>query len=102
MNRVAKILEWTVIAMVAAVIIVYGGDYLSIRYRMSHKASKPPFAVLKFRPTYAIPQKDGKDEFDFGDPETETCVHSLLPHFGYRPCWYASKEVQKPIVVDGR
>lgn len=102
MNRLARILKWTVIAVVASIVAVYIGDYLSIRHRMAHSAAKPPFAVLKFRPIYAIPHKDGKDEFDFGDAETETCVHSLLPHFGYRPCWYASKEVQKPIVMDGR
>jgi hypothetical protein len=31
--------------------------------------------------------KDGKTQFIMLDPETDTCIHSLFPHFGYRPCW---------------
>jgi hypothetical protein len=31
--------------------------------------------------------KDGKTQFIMLDPETDTCIRSLFPHFGYRPCW---------------
>jgi hypothetical protein len=35
-----------------------------------------------------VQQKDGKTEYEEGDPETQTCVNSLFPHLGYSPCWY--------------
>ena len=32
--------------------------------------------------------KDGRVQIFTGANQTETCVNSLFPHFGYRPCWY--------------
>jgi hypothetical protein len=51
------------------------------------------------RTLYAVPRKDGKAELDFGDPETQTCVHSLFPHLGYDPCWYTKRQNQQPTVI---
>jgi hypothetical protein len=31
------------------------------------------------------------------DPETQTCVKSLAPHFGYKPCWYLDGRKQPRI-----
>ena len=42
---------------------------------------------VQVQPYYAVPMKDGKTQFIMLDPETDTCIHSLFPHFGYRPCW---------------
>ncbi|MGH9689635.1 MAG: hypothetical protein ACRD4C_00765 [Candidatus Acidiferrales bacterium] len=102
MRFAASIAKWMAIGMAALLALIYIGDYLSVRYRMAHNVANRPLEVLKFRPIYAIPHKDGKSEFDFGDTETETCVQSLFPQFGYRPCWYAHRANQKPIVLDGR
>jgi hypothetical protein len=101
-HRAAKIAKWLMIGLVVLLVLSYAGDSFSVRYRMAHQTPKDPLEVLKFRPMYAIPHKDGKSEFDFGDTETETCVHSVFPHLGNRPCWYAIRENQKPIVLDGR
>ena len=38
------------------------------------------FKTVKVERYYAIPQKDGKTEFDFATPESQACVQSLLPH----------------------
>ena len=91
-------MKWIAIAAMASLTIVYAGDYGLVRYRAA-QTSTSPFKTTGFRPTYAVPRKDGKDEFDFGDPETEVCVHSLFPHFGYSPCWYAKKQLDKPIPI---
>ena len=40
---------------------------------------------------YAVPQKNGKTEFEPGEPETQTCVNSIFPHLGYSPCWYVKR-----------
>ena len=45
------------------------------------------FKQVQVQPYYAVPMKDGKTEFMMLDPETDTCIRSLFPHFGYRPCW---------------
>jgi hypothetical protein len=76
---------------------LYAGDYLYLRYKMTKQNPGDPFQVLQVRPLYAIPQKNGKNDFSFGDPETQTCVRSLFPHSGYSPCWYAVREDKKPI-----
>jgi len=48
---------------------------------------------------YAIPHKNGKTEFVFQPPQPQTCVHSLLPHMGYSPCWYLAKHPEQPIKI---
>jgi hypothetical protein len=98
-NRILGVLKWIAVGAVCSLVLVYAGDYGSARYRLAHRTSTNPIEVLKVRPTYAIARKDGRSEFDFGDTESETCVHSLFPHFGYPPCWYANRENQKPIPI---
>ena len=36
---------------------------------------------------YATDVKGGKVEVFYDQPQTQTCVHSLFPHGGYKPCW---------------
>jgi hypothetical protein len=93
---IGTILKWTVAGLVAALAVVYCGDYLVIKIRAA-KSPGTAFSVIKYRPTMAIPHKDGRQEFVFGDPTTETCVNSLFPHFGDRPCWYVSSEARTPV-----
>jgi len=93
---IGTILKWTVAGLVAALAVVYCGDYLVIKIRAA-KSPSTAFSVIKYRPTMAIPHKDGRQEFVFGDPTTETCVNSLFPHFGDRPCWYVSSQARTPV-----
>jgi hypothetical protein len=85
------------IVTLIALAVVYAGDSLWVHQRMAHKTSTNPLEVINLQPIYAIPRKDGRDEFDFGASQSETCVHSLFPHLGYVPCWYARRSNQKPI-----
>ena len=55
------------------------------------------FGEVTIRPFLAVPQKNHKTEFIRIDPETQTCVHSLFPHFGYSPCWYLNRRIRKRI-----
>ncbi len=64
--------------------ILYIGDYVSIRYRMTR--NRTPFGAVTIQSYYAVPQKNRKAGFYFDQPETQVCVHSLFPHFGYSPC----------------
>jgi len=74
---------------VLALLILYLGDYLSVRYRIPKSRSQ--FGVVKIQRYYAVGLKSGKTEFMFLTPENQVCVHSLFPHLGYSPCWYLSR-----------
>jgi len=99
LERAWRIVRWILLALVTCVAILYIGDYLRVRYRMARKTKTDPLETTQVRPLYAVPLKNGKDEFDFGDTETQTCVHALFPHFGYNPCWYTKRENQRPTVI---
>jgi len=67
---------------------------------MLHPKSADPFESLKTLRVLAIPEKNGKTEYevDARNPEqTVTCVHSLFPHFSYSPCWYVKPRINQPI-----
>ena len=76
---------------------VYLCDYLYVRYRISNHRN--PFGVVNIRRYYAIPQKSGKTELVFQEPEDQVCVQSLFPHFGYSPCWYVKRHTDKRIDI---
>jgi hypothetical protein len=77
-----------------ALLMVYAGDYLSVRYRIPNRE---PLGTVKIQRYYAVRQKDRKIEYYFLDPENQQCVHSLFPHFGGNPCWYVSRHTKKEI-----
>ena len=76
---------------------IYLGDFAIFRYRLV--ANRSPYETVIVRYYYAIQEKNGKTEYDFQPPEQETCANALLPHSGYRPCWYERKHVEKAIPI---
>jgi hypothetical protein len=67
---------------------------------MLHPKPADPFEYLKALRVLAIPEQNGKTEYevDAQNPEqTVTCVHSLFPHYGYAPCWYVKPRINQPI-----
>ena len=77
--------------------MVYAGDYCLVRYRI--RSSRNPFGQVTVQPVYVIHEKNGKIEYQFADPETDVCLHSLFPHMGYSPCWYLSRHTEKQIDI---
>lgn len=78
-------------ALLMLLAIVYSYDYASVRLRMNAQKPGDPIDVLTYPHILAIPQKGNKVEYalDAQSPmESESCVHSLFPHYGYTPCWY--------------
>ena len=82
MQNAGPLLQRIAIAGVVLVIVLYLGDYIVVRLRSA------PTGTCQVTKLYAVQQKDGKTEYEEGDPETQTCVNSLFPHLGYSPCWY--------------
>jgi hypothetical protein len=88
------------LATLAALAVGYCADYLFLRFRMLHPRAADPYESFKTLRVLAIPEKNGKTEYeiDAQNPEqTITCVHSLFPHSGYSPCWYVKPRANQPI-----
>ena len=90
-----RLMKRVLIAILLLAAALYICDYASIRYRLSKNHS--PLGTVQIQRYYAVREKDRKTEFMFAEPETQTCVHSLFPHLGYRPCWYVGRRNVKRI-----
>jgi hypothetical protein len=72
--------------VLGGMVLLAGGSYL-VDGAIAKARGSSAFGQVQVQPYYAVPMKDGKTQFIMLDPETDTCIHSLFPHFGYRPCW---------------
>ena len=79
-------------AVLLAIILVYGGDYLAARLK-----GPGALATVQVQPYYAVPLRSGKTEFMMLPPEDRTCIHALFPHFGHPPCWYLNGKREQRI-----
>jgi hypothetical protein len=86
MARVRRVLLY----FVALLVVIYVADFIAARTN--------PLVSLQVEPYYAIHLKNKKVEFDFDVPkETQSCVQSMAPHFGYPPCWYLKRHTVERI-----
>ena len=70
---------------------------LSLRYQIP--GHRPQFGKVTVNTLYVIHVKGGKIQYTPGDQEIDTCVHSLFPHFGDSPCWYANRHTDKLVDI---
>jgi hypothetical protein len=87
------------VAAVALLAAVYAYDYVSVHHRMGSPTPSDPFDVVTYPNVLAIPQKGNRVEYalDARAPmESDPCVHSMFPHFGYTPCWYVRRRSRNP------
>ena len=88
-----------VYAIILLIAMAYGYDYASVRRRMSAQKTGDPFDVVTYPHLLAIPQKGNKVDYELdaqSPMESESCVHSLFPHYGYTPCWYVVRRSKSP------
>jgi hypothetical protein len=83
------------IILLGTILLSYAADYAVLQLKM--KRNNGAAALGSVTSYYGTVLKDGKMEIFTDQPQVETCVHSLFPHSGYRPCWYASRNNVKPI-----
>jgi hypothetical protein len=91
MQNVTPLLSRIATVLVVLVIVLYFGDYIVVRLRGE------PLGTVQVTKLYAILQKDGKTEYEAGEPETQTCVNSIFSHLGYSPCWYVMRHKTQQI-----
>jgi hypothetical protein len=86
-------------ALILVVAMAYGYDYASVRRRMNAKKPGDPFDVVTYPHLLAIPLKGNKIDYELdaqSPMESDPCVHSLFPHYGYTPCWYVLRKSKSP------
>ncbi len=86
------------IALLLLLALVYAVDYGWLAYRA--RRNQNAFGSVTLDTYYSVKLKSGKTEFDYAGPQTVECVHSLLPHMGDKPCWYASRKKEQQIDID--
>jgi hypothetical protein len=76
------------VAVIVWLALLYAVDYALLRHKMANPDQTVAFGTITS--FYGTATKGGKMEIFTDQPQTETCVHSLFPHSGYRACWYIS------------
>jgi len=82
-------------ALIMLLALAYGFDYASVRRRVNAQKPGDPFDVITYPHVLAIPVKGNKVDYELdaqSPMESDPCVHSLFPHFGYTPCWYVVRK----------
>ena len=88
-------LKKAVIGAVIVFALIYVIDFAQVHVRLAGKNPGSVFGTVRMQAFYAIPHKDGKAEFMFGDPVDQPCVHALFPQAGRQPCWYIRRQNAK-------
>lgn len=92
MRRRAVTAAGIILLLLAA---IWPSDYLLWRYRV--RSGKNPYGSHVVTTYYVIPQKNNRVEMVSGGKATERCVNALIPHEGYRPCWYVARHTEQRI-----
>lgn len=96
----SKMKRWLVNALVTLLVIaavVYLADYGVLRYRVA--ANRNPFDTVTVQTLYALHKRRGMADYVPGDAIPETCVNSLFPHLGDRPCWWVRRHAEKQVDI---
>jgi hypothetical protein len=70
------------IVLVAAFVVVYGGDWAIYKLRGS------PTSTVTVNRFLTVPLKGNKIEYDYVGTAQQACSVSLFPQAGQSPCWH--------------
>ena len=90
-----RIVFKVVVALLVAAGVFYIGDYAVLRCRIARNRS--PSGSVTVNIYYAVPQKNGRMEYDFQSSQPEVCVNSIFPHAGYASCWYLRRRSDRQV-----
>ncbi len=91
--QLRRIFFLTMLCILAAALLAFGVDYGVFRIRVAAKWA--PYDSVIVRHYYAVTLKNGKTEFIFDPPASQTCVNALFPHAGLLPCWYLRRHPEQ-------
>ncbi len=86
--------------MLSLVLIVVGITVLAFIvdfgvFRLRVITNRDPYGSVVVSHYLAVPQKNGKTQFIFDPPISETCVNALFPHGGMQACWYLRRNPEQ-------
>ena len=96
---IRKLIPKIAYGLLLAIGLIYGYDFASVRHRMTAQKPGDPFDTVSYPHLLAIPIKGNKVDYELDavNPiETDPCVHSIFPHYGYTPCWYVLRQSKNP------
>lgn len=85
------------VTVVALVCLSYLGDLALLRWKFAGHGKA--FDKVVVRRYYAVPHKNGKEEYLEDDPRAQSCVHALFPHSAAPPCWYLNRHREQRIDI---
>jgi hypothetical protein len=95
-----RLVRGILVSLVALFFLVYTADFFWFHLRIMYpKAGSASASVHRTR-MLAIPQKNGKVDYemDTAKPEEDVpCSRSLFPHSNQNPCWYLTRHANDPI-----
>jgi hypothetical protein len=83
------------ISVAVAFFFLYAGDYVLFRYKVT--TNRNAFGTVTIDRFYSIAEKANRTEFDYAGSDTQPCVHTLFPHAGDNPCWYANRHREQRV-----
>jgi hypothetical protein len=76
------------IAALVLLAVLYAGDWLTFRYRVSRGTAFGSVEVDQF---LATPLKGSKTEYDMVGSFQQTCSRSIFPQQGKSACWWVQR-----------
>jgi hypothetical protein len=74
--------------LVAALVLLYAGDWAVTRFRITHGTA---FQTVQVHQFLATPLKGQKEEFDYDGDAAATCTRSIFPQADNPPCWWLKR-----------
>ena len=91
-------LKRALVFIVLAILLVFAGDYLWLRFRMA--TNRAAFGNVTRDVYYSVKIKNGKTEFSYGGQQDFECPNSVLPQYWEKPCWLARRQKEVQINID--
>ena len=83
--RVRRILGRVAVGLIAALSVLYVGDWAVWRARVAMGGG---MSTVTVNTIVVLPLKDNKDEYDEGGVAAVSCSRSLFPQGGTDACWW--------------
>jgi hypothetical protein len=77
-----------VLVVAALFCVLYVGDWVVLRVRISHGTG---FGVVRVNQLLATPLKGNKVEYDLMGTVPVTCTRSIFPQQGHPACWWLER-----------
>jgi hypothetical protein len=97
-GRLARLVLRISVAAALLVAAAYAVDSLALHLRFFDQQAR--LGTVRVRRYYAVRLKNRSTSYMFDEPRDETCVHSIFPHFGDPPCWYAARHTEERIDIN--